>query len=121
MIVDRHGTVGSTGRAAAQPLHSRSHSLCDRYLVPDSRGAWCRFVVVVGGVMELGVEASCEALLACLSSEDRRGAVPTPRILSGCYFWTWAEIRQLAEALDLRVPADVQRERGGKGGERELS
>jgi len=45
----------------------------------------------------------------------RRGAIQTPRILSGCYFWTWDEIRRLADVLNLRVSRSASLQQAGEG------
>lgn len=50
-------------------------------------------------------------------SAIRRGAVQTPRILSGCYFWTWDEVRSLAQALNLDEPQSPCGHETGEGGD----
>ena len=40
-----------------------------------------------------------------LRSAIRSGRVPTPRVVSGCYLWTGAEIRTLAAVMALEVRA----------------
>lgn len=43
-------------------------------------------------------------------SAIRRGVAPTPETRSGCYFWTWSQIRRLADALDLSIPDTAPRQ-----------
>ena len=52
-----------------------------------------------------------------IRSAIRRGAVPTPRILGGCYFWTWDEVRRLAGALNLEIPQSPVRRGVREGGD----
>ncbi len=49
-------------------------------------------------------------------SAIRRGAIQTPRTLSGCYFWTWDEVRHLAHALDLKLPESAPLQDAPAGG-----